>query len=979
MLGQKQGRGWDFVCLRCGGYPDTSWPATPPRLTGQIPQGVVPVPKREAEPSPWAKLLDYHRSCVVHESLTSPVHLPRKDRWAPFPLGSETVLCGENHQLPAPDSITKLFDDLGVLEGVWYGWPTVVVRDRRNQPHIAPLFLRPLGEPVRPLDGDPYIPVSNELPAVNTALLSSEWFGPDVLADAAEVIAGRMIGFGAAAAMTAISEQLLAALGIPNAVLNPFRLPKPPDEQDLWRPQELGVFNLVIAFKGELDLAVRGLVKDLDQMAKADDWANSAARFLFENCTPPAASPLEASPVRLNYAQEQAVSVATASPLTVITGPPGTGKSQTVTAIIAEAWRRGESVVLSSTNNKPVDDVVTSKAAQLDRAMVLRTGNAEKRRELGAMLPDLVAETAARSPGPGDDNMIEVAGARHWTSRDLQHNAELQRDTLAKATHRDGLRDQIWPHQMPPAEALPRIEKMANRVVRTRWRWLRQRRDRKFRTVTGLSAPTVGAAQVAAWFIAAREFDEQYRKLREFLHNVPGDLVARFHSTDQRWRHASETQLKELVRHGVVSGSEVLKRLGTALTEDEQRLDLMAAALRHAKGWATSALSTRPNFRCAAGSIDLVVIDEASQCGLAQILPLAYRAKRLVIVGDPQQLPPVVTADPGQLRWLAEESGSVHQELAAMNHTYGEDSAFSAFAARFQPTPLLLDEHYRCHPDIIRFCNQEFYNNQLKVLTGVDYPAHVGRGMSWHDVSGRTEPGRTGGVVNEPEAHAIVEWLTNADQLTLESVGVVTPFRAQANLIHRLIGDAGLHPIEVGTAHTFQGGERDTILFATVMSHGIRPGTVGWLESQRNLINVAVSRAKRQLIVFGDYATINTHRPKTLLALAEAARHPASESVSSPTWLAHHLHASLTARGIPARPGTTVEGYPVAIAITGRSGELIDVEIDEFPHGDPGGGLQRAQAVRDDNLRSLGWQVLRVPAGRCTSNPTRRSTWYCMN
>jgi hypothetical protein len=123
-----------------------------------------------------------------------------------------------------------------------------------------------------------------------------------------------------------------------------------------------------------------------------------------------------------------------------------------------------------------------------------------------------------------------------------------------------------------------------------------------------------------------------------------------------------------------------------------------------------------------------------------------------------------------------------------------------------------------------------------------------------------------------------------------------------------------------------------------------------------------VSRAKRQLVVFGDYATISTHRPKTLLALAEAARHPASEMAAPPAWLAHRLHAVFTARGIPARLGNTVEGYPVAITVTGRSGELIDIEIDEFPHGDPGGGLQRALSVRDGNLRSLGWHVLRVPA-----------------
>lgn len=907
---------------------------------------------------------------MVHESLTSPVPLRSKERWTPFPLDSERVLCGEDNRLPAPDSVVSLFDDLGTLEGVWYGWPAVVVRDRRNQPHVAPLFLLSLDEPVAPPEGEPYLPVKDALPGINTALLSSQWFGPDVLADAAKVVAGQVIGFGSAEAMTSVTKKLLAALGIPDAALDPLLL-EPPEEQALWRPQEQGVFNLAIAYKGALDLAVRGLVSDLEQMSSASDWTNSAARFLLEDCVPPAVAPLDTNPVRLNHAQEQAVSVAATSPLTVITGPPGTGKSQTVTAIIAEAWRRGESVVLSSTNNKPVDDVVTSKAAQLDRAMVLRTGNAEKRRELGAVLPDLVKEAAAHLPGPSDENLVELTATRHWASRDLQRNAELQRDTLAAATSRDELREQIWPHRMPAPESWPRIEKLANRVIRTRWGWLRRRRDRKLRAVAGISTSTVDATTIAEWFTAGREFDQHYRELREFIDGVPGDLVDRFDAADRRWRHASEAQLRELVRHGVISGTTVLRDLSVALTEEEYRIDLMTAALRHVKGWATSTLSTRPNFRCAAGSIDLVVIDEASQCGLAQILPLAYRAKRLVIVGDPKQLPPVVTADPGQLRWLAEEAGAVHQELAAVNHTYGEDSAFSAFARRFRPEPLLLDEHYRCHPDIIRFCNKEFYDNKLRVLTSVDYPDNAGRGLTWHEVSGRTEPGRNGSVVNVPEARAVVDWLANADPAVLDSIGVVTPFRPQANLIQRLIEQAGLPPVEVGTAHTFQGGERDTILFATVMSDGVQPGTVGWLEGQRNLVNVAVSRAKRQLVVFGDYSTISAHRPKTLLALADAARHAESGPKRTPGRLTHRLHASLADRGIPARLGHVAEGYPVAIAIGGRSGELMDLEIDEFPHGDPGGGLQRALSVRDGNLRALGWKVLRIPGWQVYLDPEK--------
>ncbi|MEU4525962.1 AAA domain-containing protein [Amycolatopsis sp. NPDC024027] len=897
----------------------------------------------------------------MHESLTAPVPLHRRDRWTPFPLSFETVLCGGATQLPAPAPVSKLFEDLAPLEGVFYGWPTLVVRDRRGRPHVASLFIRGLDEPESAPGGPTAIPLNSELPHINTALLGPEWFDPELLGDVATVLADKVIGFGVATAMTDVTRRILTALGLPDADIDPRGLHRSPDEDDLWRPQEAGVFNLAMAFKGELDYAVRGLVKDLDWMARADDWQDSAARFLFETWTPEAPLPLEAGPIRLNRAQEHAVSVAATSPLTVITGPPGTGKSQTVTAIIAEAWRRGESVLLSSTNNKPVDDVVTGKAAQLDRALVLRTGNAEKRQELGSALTELVDEAAGRPVGSGFENLAEVTNDRRWAELDLQHHAELGGQVLTAAVHRDELRARTWRHQLPSPTHLPGIEKLANRVLRTRWRWLRRRRDRKFRGFAAITDPTVGAEEVVAWFAAERTFDHHYGELRRFLEDHPGDLPARLEDTDVLWREASESQVRELVRLGITGGSSVLLQLSEALTEELRCHDLMKGALRHAKGWATSALSTRPNFACSAAQIDLVVIDEASQCSLAQVLPLAYRAKRLVIVGDPHQLPPVVTADPGQLRWLAQQSGTTHPDLAARHHTYGDDSAFSAFAARFRPEPLLLDEHYRCHPDIIRFCNEEFYRNQLKVLTRVEYPEGARRGMHWHEVSGRTRPGPTGSVINEIEAQAIADWLATADVAALGSVGVVTPFRAQANLIERLLEKAGPHQVEVGTAHTFQGGERDTILFSTVVSEGAQPGTIGWLESQRNLINVAVSRARRELVVFGNDRAIREHGPRTLRALAEMTSGRSSASAAPPSAIVRRLHAALTARGIPAELGRTVEGYPIAIAITGRSGTLIDLEVSELPDGDPGGGLQRAFSLRDSNLRALGWQVLRIP------------------
>jgi len=103
---------------------------------------------------------------------------------------------------------------------------------------------------------------------------------------------------------------------------------------------------------------------------------------------------------------------AATAPLTVITGPPGTGKSQTVTAIFADAWRRGETALLSSANNTPIDDVINNKAAAVDEALVLRTGNAEKLQQVGSRLRAFVRRAPARFVDPAASALTPTTVAR---------------------------------------------------------------------------------------------------------------------------------------------------------------------------------------------------------------------------------------------------------------------------------------------------------------------------------------------------------------------------------------------------------------------------------------------------------------------------------------------------------------------------------------------------------------------------------------
>ena len=94
-----------------------------------------------------------------------------------------------------------------------------------------------------------------------------------------------------------------------------------------------------------------------------------------------------------------------------------------------------------------------------------------------------------------------------------------------------------------------------------------------------------------------------------------------------------------------------------------------------------------------------MIVDEASQCSLAAVLPLAYRAKRLAIVGDPCQLNPIVSLSDGLLQEIAIQTGFDNDDLRVRGIHHKDGSAYSAFEFAARPQiPVLLNEYYRCHP-----------------------------------------------------------------------------------------------------------------------------------------------------------------------------------------------------------------------------------------------------------------------------------------
>ena len=441
-------------------------------------------------------------------------------------------------------------------------------------------------------------------------------------------------------------------------------------------------------------------------------------------------------------------------------------------------------------------------------------------------------------------------GARAELTRTASHRARLLADVTAVAELNRQLTEtvedqerhaqRLWRRDRAPDLDIPSrvIERRARRVRRT-WFFRGTRTRRLLTAVTGEHSDT-SLDDLARW----AALDQTRTALMETLSETEGrigDPDASLQRADGDWAAASMTAAKRAVRAGFSDGKKPLTALSRVGLGGTSLAKALRGCLPHARGWACTALSMRPTFRLDRGLFDLVIIDEASQCSLATALPLAYRAKRLAVIGDPHQLTPVVTLSDAHVRKIAASERFDNDDLARRGIHHKEGSAYLAFEQAVAPDPhqpIVLDEHYRCHPHIARWFNRVFYDGSLTVLTDVARMPSNERRIGWIDVRGEVRRGGAGSWTNIAEAEVAVRQIAAMVRHAGRSVGVVTPFSAQAALIQRLVrrdeqlGDERLDAADFccGTAHRFQGGECDTIVFSAVLTPGIpqRTPRPGW-------------------------------------------------------------------------------------------------------------------------------------------------------
>jgi very-short-patch-repair endonuclease len=394
------------------------------------------------------------------------------------------------------------------------------------------------------------------------------------------------------------------------------------------------------------------------------------------------------------------------------------------------------------------------------------------------------------------------------------------------------------------------------------------------------------------------------------------------------------------------------------------------------------------------GMFDVIIVDEASQCGF-EAFPLMYLGEKILIVGDDKQISPEAVGIPrdSEYQWREE----LLQDFNFKSTFDVEASLFSQGKLRFGTGLIVLREHFRCMPEIIRFSNDLCYSDTPLIPLRQPQPGRLDPLVHTYVPTGYRE-GSDSKVINKPEAKAIVDKvvdLCHDERYKDKTMGVIVlQGDAQAALIEGLLLDRlGAKELEkrrllCGNPYTFQGDERDIILLSMVAAPNERIGPMT-KETDRRRFNVAASRARDQMWLFHsvtreDLSTScfrrrlleffeNTRPPEIVgikvqeLQRVAAMCNRSIEKAPRPfeSWFEVDVALEIANRDYQIIPQFEVAGKRIDIVIEGGHARLA-VECD----GDEWHGVAQYEQdmQRQRMLERSGWVFYRIRSSRFYGN-----------
>ncbi len=541
-------------------------------------------------------------------------------------------------------------------------------------------------------------------------------------------------------------------------------------------------------------------------------------------------------PFGFNLSQRKAVNTAFANNLSVIEGPPGTGKTQTILNIIANAVLNGQSVAVVSSNNAATKNVYEKLEKNGIEFIAALLGNAQNKKEFidsQKEIPDLTQFNLSENQKSNLKERLTTLVAQLSENLDKKNELALLKLQLEnieteykhfKETYKDKTDKTITFKRNLKAEKIlelwVKIEILSNR--RKNFNFFKRL---IFRLKYGIKDKSFYTNTLDEMILIC-QLNYYSTKIRELSERI--DLIV-----ISLKEFAFDNKMKEYTKMSMhLLKAELCKRYNKQKREPYTISELRHKSNDFIKDYPVIMSTTYSLKQSLTDKIsyDYVIIDESSQVDLATGALALSCAKRAIIVGDIMQLPNVVDADMQEKTDLVFNSYKLQEPYRYSNH-----SLLSSIIELFPNVPkTLLKEHYRCHPKIIEFCNMKFYDNQLIVHT--EYSDKRQPLVVYKTVPGNHERER----MNQRQIDIIKQEIIPKEKLENVDLGIVTPYRNQTSALQRTFQGTF---IKADTVDKFQGRENDVIILSTVDNE------ISEFTDNPNRLNVAVSRAVEQLIL----------------------------------------------------------------------------------------------------------------------------------
>ena len=496
-------------------------------------------------------------------------------------------------------------------------------------------------------------------------------------------------------------------------------------------------------------------------------------------------------------------------PITYVQGPPGTGKTQTILNIVVNCLTNNRTLLITSNNNIPIDGIMEK----------LSLGEYRNKEILFPMIR------------LGNNNYVAEA------LKKIKLLFEFETKDVPKEELLFNLKEKSRDNNKNLLEKLNNYE-------------LRIDLEQNLEFINGL----LSSGEGTYWLL-----EEEKKKLEERLHQIPVttennikgifEIVSDNYQLLQFFYFESLRYIKRLKSKdynalveilNIQEEDEQVKAFNKWIADDENLKKLT----RVFPIILTTNISSRKLGK--QYKFDLLTIDEAGQCDIATSLIPISKCSNMVLIGDTNQLKPIVVFEETRNENLMEQF-----EIDEL-YNYFNNSILSAYKGIDNISrDILLSYHYRCGKKIINYSNMRFYENRLNL----DAINNIGE-VKLMEVNNVTHKNKNSQL---EEALEIINYIK---EHKLDDVFIITPFRNQEEVINHYLKDAKekgeIDPsIHCGTIHKVQGQENKTIIISTAVSRQTTSKTYDWIKNNSQLLNVGVTRAKENLIVVTDKKAID--------------------------------------------------------------------------------------------------------------------------